>query len=146
MLERLFWFTWQHRRISWTCGKGNKQCKFRLNIKWISFRCSFQSRKLFEYSNIFVWITTITRMEARISTSEETFQSIFQTNLFDVLSEFALLVSCTTCSAYSSALSSESEKTSHQKLKIFVWFKKIWEWFRIFLDWGTALLRTWSHA
>ena len=53
----------------------------------------------------------------RISTTEATFQShiidstIFQTNSFDFLSEFALLVSCTTCSAYSSALSSESEKT-----------------------------------
>ena len=43
----------------------------------------------------------------QINTTEETFQShiidstIFQTNSFDVLSEFALLVSCTTCSAYS---------------------------------------------
>ena len=34
-LERLFWFTWQLSRISWTSGIGNKQCKFRQNIKWI---------------------------------------------------------------------------------------------------------------
>ena len=60
---------------------------------------------------------------AQISTAEETFQShiidstIFQTNSFDVLSEFALLISCTTCSAYSAALSSESEKTFQQKLE-----------------------------
>ena len=52
---------------------------------------------------------------ARISTMEETFQShlidatIFQTKSFDFLSEFALLVSITTCSAYSAALSSGSE-------------------------------------
>ena len=57
------------------------------------------------------------RLTSRISTMEATFQyhiidfTIFQTNSFDFLSEFALLVSCTTCSAYSSALSSESEKT-----------------------------------
>ena len=57
---------------------------------------------------------------SRISTTEETFQShiidstIFQTNSLDVLSEFALLVSYTTCSAYSSALSRESEKMSQQ--------------------------------
>ena len=62
-------------------------------------------------------------INARISTTEETFQShiidstIFQTNSFDVLSEFALLVSCTTCSAYSSALLSESEKTFQQNFK-----------------------------
>ena len=54
---------------------------------------------------------------------EERFQShiidstTFQTNSFDVLSEFALLVSYTTCSAYSSALSSESEKTFQQNFK-----------------------------
>ena len=56
----------------------------------------------------------------RISTTEATFQfhiidsTIFQTNSFDVLSEFALVVSYTTCSAYSSAQSNESEKTFQQ--------------------------------
>jgi len=60
---------------------------------------------------------------SRISTTEETFQShiidstILQTNSFDVLSEFALLVYCTTCLAYSAALSSESEKIFQQKLE-----------------------------
>ena len=60
---------------------------------------------------------------------EDRFQShiidstIFQTNSFDVLSEFALLVSYTTCSAYSAELSSESEKTFQKNLKIFVSFK-----------------------
>jgi len=60
---------------------------------------------------------------SRISTTEETFQShiidstIFQTNSFDVLSEFAWLVSCTTCSVYSAMLSSESEKIFQQKLE-----------------------------
>ena len=65
----------------------------------------------------------LTTLEPQINTTEETFQShiidstIFQTNSFDVLSEFALLVSCTTCSAYSAVLSSESEKTFQQKLE-----------------------------
>ena len=65
----------------------------------------------------------VTDLKLPISTTEETFQShiidfkIFQTNSFDVLSEFALLVSCTTCSAYSAVLSSESEKTFQQKLE-----------------------------
>ena len=51
---------------------------------------------------------------------EATFQShlpdttIFQTKSLDVLSEFALLVSCVTCSAYSAELSRESEKMSQQ--------------------------------
>ena len=59
----------------------------------------------------------------RISTTEVTFQShiidstIFQTNSFDVLSEFALLVSSTTCSAYSSVLSNESEKMFQQNFQ-----------------------------
>ena len=58
---------------------------------------------------------------AQINTTEETFQSHlidttnFQTKSFDVLSEFALLVSCVTCSPYSAVLSSESEKMSEQK-------------------------------
>ena len=42
------------------------------------------------------------------------YSTIFQTNSFDVLSEFALLVSYTTCSAYSSALLRESEKMSQR--------------------------------
>ena len=60
---------------------------------------------------------------AQINTTEETFQSdiidstIFQTNSFDVLSEFALLVSSTTCSAYSSVLSNESEKMFQQNFQ-----------------------------
>ena len=41
--------------------------------------------------------------------------TIFQTKSFDVLSEFALLVSSATCSAYSAVLSHESEKMSLQK-------------------------------
>ena len=59
----------------------------------------------------------------QINTTEETFQSdiidstIFQTNSFDVLSEFALLVSSTTCSAYSSVLSNESEKMFQQNFQ-----------------------------
>ena len=68
---------------------------------------------------------------AQISTAEETFQShiidstIFQTNSFDVLSEFALLISCTTCSAYSDSLSRESEKMSQQiKENIHLYFHK----------------------
>ena len=61
--------------------------------------------------------------ESQINTTEETFQSdiidstIFQTNSFDVLSEFALLVSSTTCSAYSSVLSNESEKMFQQNFQ-----------------------------
>ena len=56
----------------------------------------------------------------RISTTEATFEShiidstIFQTNSFDFLSEFAQLISCSTCSAYSDELSRESEKMSQQ--------------------------------
>ena len=47
LLERLFWFTWQHRRISWTCGTGNKQCKFRQNIKWIGLEnCRINNMRL----------------------------------------------------------------------------------------------------
>ena len=59
----------------------------------------------------------------RISPTEATFQShiidstIFQINSFDFLYEFALLVFSITCSAYSSALSSESEKTFKQNFK-----------------------------
>ena len=48
--------------------------------------------------------------------------TIIQTNSFDFLSEFALLVSCTTCSAYSSALSSESEKTFQLNLKKYLFY------------------------
>ena len=61
--------------------------------------------------------------DSQINTTEETFQSdiidstIFQTNSFDVLSEFALLVSSTTCSAYSSVLSNESEKMFQQNFQ-----------------------------
>ena len=63
---------------------------------------------------------------AQISTAEETFQShiidstIFQTNSFDVLSEFALLISCATSSAYFAVLSHESDKMSKQKRKILI--------------------------
>ena len=63
------------------------------------------------------------RVSTQINTTEETFQSdiidstIFQTNSFDVLSEFALLVSSTTCSAYSSVLSNESEKMFQQNFQ-----------------------------
>ena len=55
------------------------------------------------------------KFSSQINTMEETFQShlidtsIFQTKSFDVLSEFALLVSCATCSAYSAVLLRESE-------------------------------------
>ena len=41
--------------------------------------------------------------------------TIFQTKSLDVLSEFALLVSCVSCSANSAELSRESEKMSHKK-------------------------------
>ena len=47
LLERLFWFTWQRSRISWTCGTGNKQCKFRQNIKWIGLEnCRINNMRL----------------------------------------------------------------------------------------------------
>ena len=65
----------------------------------------------------------IVYLTPQINTTEETFQSdiidstIFQTNSFDVLSEFALLVSSTTCSAYSSVLSNESEKMFQQNFQ-----------------------------
>ena len=55
---------------------------------------------------------------------EETFQSLlivttnFQTRSFDVLPEFAVLVSFAKCSAYSAVLSHESEKMSQQKMKL----------------------------
>ena len=46
LLERLFWFTQQRRRISWTCGIGNKQCKFRQKIKWIGLEnCSIRKMR-----------------------------------------------------------------------------------------------------
>ena len=71
---------------------------------------------------------------------EETFQShiidstIFQTNSFDVVSEFALLVSYTTCSAYSSALLHDSEKMSQQnKRKILFHLNKFYM-IRIFFE------------
>ena len=41
----------------------------------------------------------------------------FQTKSFDVLFEFALLISCPTSLAYSAALSCESEKVSQEKKK-----------------------------
>ena len=44
----------------------------------------------------------------------------FSNKIFDVLSEFALLISYATCSAYSAVLSHESEKMSQQKKKIFI--------------------------
>ena len=47
LLESLFWFTWQRSRISWTCGTGNKQCKFRQNIKWIGLEnCRINNMRL----------------------------------------------------------------------------------------------------
>ena len=57
------------------------------------------------------------------NTREETFQphlidtTIFQIKSFDVLYEFALLISYATCSAYSAVLTCESEKMSQQKRK-----------------------------
>ena len=63
---------------------------------------------------------TVFGVISRKSTTEATFQShlldftIFQTKSLDVLSEFALLVSYVTCSAYSAELLRESEKMSQQ--------------------------------
>ena len=52
--------------------------------------------------------------------------TIFQTKSFDVLSEFALIVSCATCSAYSAVLSCESEKMSQQnKIKYLFHLNKL---------------------
>ena len=79
------------------------------------------------------------------NTREETFQphlidtTIFQIKSFDVLYEFALLISYATCSAYSAVLTCESEKMSQQKKKIFILSKLIWD-IRIFLNRTTALL------
>ena len=79
-------------------------------------------------------------MKPRISTTEATFQShlpdttIFQTNSFDLLSEFALLVSYTTCSAYSSALSRESEKMSQQNKRKILFHLNNFFMIRIFFE------------
>ena len=76
----------------------------------------------------------------RISTTEATFQShlpdttIIQTNSFDLLSEFALLVSYTTCSAYSSALSRESEKMSQQNKRKILFNLNIFFIIQIFFE------------
>ena len=78
-----------------------------------------------EYSPLFciIFKLFLPPLYSQINTTEETFQSdiidstIFQTNSFDVLSEFALLVSSTTCSAYSSVLSNESEKMFQQNFQ-----------------------------
>ena len=62
MLRHLFWFTRQSRRISWTCGIGNKQCKFRQKIKWIGLEnCSIRKMRLKRrlrstYSCIYLYI------------------------------------------------------------------------------------------
>ena len=47
LLECLFWFTRQRWRISWTCGTGHKQCKFRQKIKWIGLEnCRINNMRL----------------------------------------------------------------------------------------------------
>ena len=46
LLEHLFSFTWQHSRISWACGTGNDQCKFRQNIKCFGQRGKGQGHLL----------------------------------------------------------------------------------------------------
>ena len=47
LMRHLFWFTWQHSRISWTCGMGNKQYKFRQNIKWFGLKnCGIDKMRL----------------------------------------------------------------------------------------------------
>ena len=47
LLRHLFLVTQQHRRISWTCGTGNEQCKFRQNIKWFGLKnCSINKMTL----------------------------------------------------------------------------------------------------
>ena len=57
---------------------------------------------------------------------EETFQShlinttIFQTKSYNVLSEFALLVSCATCSAYSAVLSLDIHPLTNHGTEAFV--------------------------
>ena len=86
------------------------------------------------------WEWMSVKVNPGISTTEATFQShlpdttIFQTNSFDLLSEFALLVSYTTCSAYSSALLRESEKMSQQnKRKILFHLNKFFM-IRIFFE------------
>ena len=47
LLSHLFWFMGQHIRISWTCGTGNKRCKFRQNIKLFGLKnCSIDNMRL----------------------------------------------------------------------------------------------------
>jgi len=59
---------------------------------------------------------------------EEKFQChLINTKSFDVLSEFALLVSCATCSAYSAVLLHESEKMSQQNTIKYHLTKKIYQ-------------------
>ena len=102
-----------------------------LNVSWIKDSVNFffdcQAFSLIQLSKSFE-INMIEKrlIDTQISTTEVTFQShlinttIFQTKSFDVLSEFALLVSCPTCSAYSAELLRESEKMSQQKERKFL--------------------------
>ena len=83
----------------------------------------------------------------QISTMEVTFQThiidstIFQTNSFDFLSEFAQLISCSTCSAYSGELSRESGKMSQQNERTNLFhLNKLFMIQIFFLNRATALL------
>ena len=86
-------------------------CHFYHNL--IAFPPTFEASKIYFHE--------ILTPQSQINTMEETFQShlinttIFQIKSFDVLSGYALLVSCPTCSAYSAVLLCESEKVSQQK-------------------------------
>ena len=74
LLEYLFWFTWQHSRISLTCGTGNDQCKFRQNIKWFGLKIEVLIRWVWNVSSIVfihgadnVLRTNITTLTPRIN-------------------------------------------------------------------------------
>ena len=80
------------------------------------FCISYLTAESVSYYSLYSVTISKSMVYPQISTTEEIFQSqlidttIFQTKSFDVLSEFALLVSCTTYTAYSAVLLSVSEE------------------------------------
>ena len=108
-----------------SCQNTSKDLSFYpINCGVNEFCISYLTAESVSYYSLYSVTISKSMVYPQISTTEETFQSqlidttIFQTKSFDVLSEFALLVSCTPCSAYSAVLSCESEKMSQRSLNI----------------------------
>ena len=73
-MRHLFWFMRQLSRISWTCGTGNEQSKFRQDIKWFGLRkCSNNNFfQILTKDSVTVFVNAIMYYKVRDPTSAVT--------------------------------------------------------------------------